>query len=74
VLLHILAADYHPAAILPAIRALVPADPDGLADAARLASKNPAQAMGLTDRREIVSGLRADLTVVDHNGRVVETI
>ena len=72
-LLHILAADYHPAAILPAIRALSLADADGLVGATRLASKNPAQALGLTDRGEIATGLRADLAIVDHNDRVVET-
>jgi len=72
-LLNILAADYHPAAILPAIHALAPADPDGLVGAARLASKNPAQSLGLMDRGEIAVGLRADLVIVDHNSRVVET-
>lgn len=72
-LLHILAADYHPAAILPAIRALSPADPDGLVGAVRLASKNPASALGLTDRGEIAQGKRADLAIVDPQDRVVET-
>jgi len=72
-LLHILAADYHPAAILPAIRALSHADPDGLVGATRLASKNPARALGLTDRGEIAIGMRADLAIVDRNDRVVET-
>ena len=72
-LLHILAADYHPAAILPAIRALSASDPDGLVGAARLASKNPAKALGLTDRGEIAIGKRADLAVVDAADRVVKT-
>ncbi|MEL6700416.1 MAG: alpha-D-ribose 1-methylphosphonate 5-triphosphate diphosphatase [Pseudomonadota bacterium] len=72
-LLHILAADYHPAAILPAIRALSPADPDGLVGAVRLASKNPATALGLKDRGEIAQGKRADLAIVDAQDRVVET-
>ncbi|MEO1362412.1 MAG: alpha-D-ribose 1-methylphosphonate 5-triphosphate diphosphatase [Pseudomonadota bacterium] len=72
--LHILAADYHPAAILPAIRALAPADPDGLAGAVRLASVNPAQALGLSDRGEIAPGKRADLAVVDLRDRVVQTL
>ncbi|MEO0764300.1 MAG: hypothetical protein AAFZ09_21275, partial [Pseudomonadota bacterium] len=58
-LLHILAADYHPAAILPAIRALASQDPDGLVGAVRLASKNPAKALGLADRGEIATGKRA---------------
>ncbi|MEO1705112.1 MAG: alpha-D-ribose 1-methylphosphonate 5-triphosphate diphosphatase [Pseudomonadota bacterium] len=73
-LLHILAADYHPAAILPAIRALSDADPDGLVGAVRLASKNPAQALGLSDRGEIALGKRADLAIVDEKDRVVETL
>ena len=73
-LLHILAADYHPAAILPAIRALAPADPDGLAGAVRLASANPARALGLDDRGEIAPGKRADLAIVDPNDRVALTL
>ncbi|WP_159811210.1 alpha-D-ribose 1-methylphosphonate 5-triphosphate diphosphatase [Litoreibacter roseus] len=72
-LLHILAADYHPAAILPAIRALTPQDPDGLVGAVRLASKNPAEALGLADRGEIATGKRADLAIVDAADRVVQT-
>jgi alpha-D-ribose 1-methylphosphonate 5-triphosphate diphosphatase len=72
-LLHILAADYHPAAILPAIRVLSEADPDGLVGAARLATANPAQALGLTDRGEIAVGKRADLIVVNDRDRVIET-
>ncbi|MBO6776530.1 MAG: alpha-D-ribose 1-methylphosphonate 5-triphosphate diphosphatase [Marinibacterium sp.] len=72
-LLHILAADYHPAAILPAIRALSETDMDGLVGAVRLASKNPAKALGLNDRGEIATGKRADLAVVDAADRVVQT-
>ncbi|MEM8871510.1 MAG: alpha-D-ribose 1-methylphosphonate 5-triphosphate diphosphatase [Pseudomonadota bacterium] len=72
-LLHILAADYHPAAILPAIRALSDTDTDGVVGAVRLASKNPAEALGLTDRGEIATGKRADLAVVDAADRVVQT-
>ncbi len=72
-LLHILAADYHPAAILPAIRALAKADPEGLVGAARLATVNPAKALGLTDRGEIAVGKRADLIVVNDKDRVIET-
>jgi alpha-D-ribose 1-methylphosphonate 5-triphosphate diphosphatase len=72
-LLHILAADYHPAAILPAIRALSNTDPDGLVGAVRLASRNPAKALGLTDRGEIAPGKRADLAIVDAADRVVQT-
>ncbi len=72
-LLHILAADYHPAAILPAIRALAPQDPDGLVGAVRLASTNPAKALRLADRGEIATGKRADLVIVDSADRVVQT-
>jgi alpha-D-ribose 1-methylphosphonate 5-triphosphate diphosphatase len=73
-LLHILAADYHPAAILPAIRALAPADPDGLVGAVRLATLNPARALALEDRGEIAPGKRADLAIVDASDRVVQTL
>ena len=72
-MLHILAADYHPAAILPAIRALSKTDPNGLVGAVRLASMNPAEALGLTDRGEIATGKRADLAIVDATDRVVQT-
>ncbi|MEM8555097.1 MAG: alpha-D-ribose 1-methylphosphonate 5-triphosphate diphosphatase [Pseudomonadota bacterium] len=73
-ILHILAADYHPAAILPAVRALAATDPDGLPGAVRLAATNPAKALALSDRGEIATGKRADLAVVDANDRVVMTI
>ena len=73
-LLSILAADYHPAAILPAIRILSEVDPDGLAGAARLATANPAQALGLTDRGEIAVGKRADLVAVESGDRVALTL
>ena len=73
-LLHILAADYHPAAILPAIRALAPTNPDGLPGAVRMASAHPAGALGLTDRGDIGVGRRADLFVADGKDRVVLTL
>jgi len=63
-LLHILAADYHPATILPAIRILAEGDPAGLAGAVRLATANPAQALGLSDRGRLEVGKRADLALV----------
>lgn len=67
-LLDILAADYHPSAILPAILVLGRSDPDGLAGATRLATSNPAKALGLTDRGAITPGLRADLVIADDTG------
>ncbi len=67
-LLDILAADYHPSAILPAILILGQTDPEGLAGAARLATANPARTLGLADRGEISTGLRADLVVADDRG------
>jgi Metal-dependent hydrolase involved in phosphonate metabolism len=73
-LLHILAADYHPAAILPAIRALAETDPNGLAGAACLANANPARALGLTDRGALAPGLSADLAIVDPTDRVIATL
>ena len=69
-LLHILAADYHPGAILAAVRVLAKTDPTGLAGAVRLASANPARALGLSDRGEIAIGKRADLFVSDTEVRV----
>lgn len=73
-LLSIIAADYHPATILPAIVALAERDPRGLPGAARLATANPAQALGLTDRGSIAVGKRADLVLVDPQGRVAWTL
>jgi alpha-D-ribose 1-methylphosphonate 5-triphosphate diphosphatase len=73
-LLQILAADYHPAAILPAIKALAEQDPDGLPGAVRLASANPAKALGLTDRGEISIGKLADLVFVDPRECVAATL
>jgi alpha-D-ribose 1-methylphosphonate 5-triphosphate diphosphatase len=73
-LLSILAADYHPATILPAIMALAERDPDGLAGAARLATANPAKALGLTDRGDITVGKRADLVLIDPEGNVALTL
>ncbi len=73
-LLHILASDYHPGAILAAIRALAQTDPDGLAGAVRLASANPARALGLADRGTLSVGKRADLFVADGSSRVALTL
>ncbi len=67
-LLDILASDYHPSAILPAVLELAKADPAGLSGSARLATSNPAHALGLGDRGVIEPGLRADLVIADDNG------
>lgn len=66
--LDLLAADYHPSAMLPAVLVLARTDPDGLPGAVRLATRNPARALGLEDRGEIAEGLRADLIVADDSG------
>ena len=67
-LLDILAADYHPSAILPAILALAPMRPGGLAEATRLATLTPARALRLDDRGEIATGKLADLVIADDDG------
>ncbi len=67
-LLDLLAADYHPSAMLPAVLVLAQTDPDGLPGAARLATSNPARSLGLEDRGQIAVGLRADLLVADDAG------
>ena len=67
-LLDILASDYHPSAILPAVLELAKADPQGLAGATRLATLNPARVLGLVDRGAIAVGLLADLVVADDTG------
>jgi len=74
--LHILASDYHPASMLPAILTLAEADPAGLCGAVRLGSTNPAKALGLKDRGALIPGLRADITIVDLRPmpRVVATL
>lgn len=67
-LLDILASDYHPSAMLPAVLELAKADPQGLAGATLLATSNPARSLGLTDRGRIAPGLRADLVIADDAG------
>lgn len=66
--LDLLAADYHPTAMLPAVLVLAKTDPLGLAGATRLATLNPARALGLEDRGEIRVGLRADLAIASDAG------
>ncbi|MEL6206520.1 MAG: alpha-D-ribose 1-methylphosphonate 5-triphosphate diphosphatase [Pseudomonadota bacterium] len=74
-LLGIIAADYHPGAILPAVRILAETDPGGLPGAAAMATANPARALGLDDRGRLAAGLRADLAIVDPSAaaRVIAT-
>jgi alpha-D-ribose 1-methylphosphonate 5-triphosphate diphosphatase len=66
--LELLAADYHPSAMLPAVLVLGRTDPDGLPGATRLTTSNPARALGLEDRGRIAEGLRADLIIADDSG------
>lgn len=66
--LDLLAADYHPTAMLPAVLVLAKTDPLGLAGATRLTTLNPARALGLEDRGEIRVGLRADLAIASDVG------
>lgn len=63
--LDILASDYHPSAILPAVLALGETGVGSLPAAVALASANPARALGLSDRGRIEVGLRADLVIAE---------
>ncbi|UVK48176.1 alpha-D-ribose 1-methylphosphonate 5-triphosphate diphosphatase (plasmid) [Mesorhizobium sp. AR07] len=63
--LDILASDYHPSAILPALLALGDIGSGGLPASVALATANPAQALGFVDRGRIAEGLRADLVVAE---------
>lgn len=67
-LLDILASDYHPSAILPAVLTLAGEGQGGLAASVALATWNPARALGLDDRGAIRPGLRADLLLADDEG------
>lgn len=67
-LLDMLCSDYHPSALLPAVLTLGRSDPAGLAGAVRLASLNPARALGLHDRGALQPGLRADLVIAEESG------
>jgi alpha-D-ribose 1-methylphosphonate 5-triphosphate diphosphatase len=64
-LLSTIAADYHPAAFVPAIFRLADIMTIGLPKAVAMATSNAARAAGLTDRGEISIGQRADLVAVE---------
>ncbi|MEZ2127035.1 MULTISPECIES: alpha-D-ribose 1-methylphosphonate 5-triphosphate diphosphatase [unclassified Sinorhizobium] len=63
--LDMLASDYHPSAMLPAVLALAEVGQGGLPGAVALVSANPAAALGLNDRGAIETGLRADLVIAE---------
>ena len=65
----ILSSDYVPSSLLPAVFAMTgPAIGLDLPTAVRLASLNPARAVGLSDRGAIRPGLRADFVRARHAG------
>ena len=66
--LDILAADYHPSAILPAVLHFARNSAGGLPRAVDLAAANPARALGFTDRGSLAIGQRADLILADDTG------
>ncbi|MDL2404556.1 alpha-D-ribose 1-methylphosphonate 5-triphosphate diphosphatase [Rhizobium calliandrae] len=81
-LLGIIAADYHPAAFVPAIFKIADVVSGGLPAAVAMATAGAARAAGLRDRGEIAVGQKADLVAVEHgavhriratfrNGRIV---
>lgn len=74
--LDILASDYHPSSILPAILIMAETDPDGLSGSVRLATSNPAKALKLSDRGVIEVGKRADLVIAETSsmGHVVTSM
>ena len=59
-----LCGDYSPAALLPAVMRLPELAGIPLHEAVALVTRNPARAVGLTDRGEIAVGKRADLVAV----------
>ena len=65
-----LCADYSPATLIVAIFKLAQEYDVPLVDAIRLVTLNPARAVGLQDRGEVVVGKRADLIAVSHFGRL----
>src|SRR5262249_53448355 len=65
----ILAADYHPAAMLQSVCAIAAEGLLPLHDAVKLVTLNPARATGCGDRGALQVGGRADLVIVDMAGR-----
>lgn len=65
--LDVLSSDYYPASLLEAVFLLAEDDRNslGLAEATRLATVNPARALGLTDRGILAEGRRADLVLAE---------
>ncbi|HGY1465096.1 MULTISPECIES: alpha-D-ribose 1-methylphosphonate 5-triphosphate diphosphatase [Klebsiella] len=72
-LLDILSSDYYPASLLDAAFRIADSDDNAftLAQAVRLVSKHPAQALGLHDRGVIAEGKRADLVLARRRGEHV---
>ncbi|BBS14263.1 alpha-D-ribose 1-methylphosphonate 5-triphosphate diphosphatase [Klebsiella aerogenes] len=72
-LLDILSSDYYPASLLDAAFRIADSDDNAftLAQAVRLVSKHPAQALGLHDRGVIGEGKRADLVLAHRRGEHV---
>lgn len=72
----VLASDYYYPSLFHAAEHLVSRGIKPLAEAWRLISQNPANAMGLSDRGSIAPGHRADAVVIDCTGpwRLVHTI
>lgn len=72
-LLDILSSDYYPASLLDAAFRIADSDDNAftLAEAIRLVSKHPAQALGLHDRGVIAEGKRADLVLAHRRGEHV---
>lgn len=64
-LCHVLTSDYYYPSLLEAPFRLLRAGVCDLAQAWRLVSSGPAEALGLSDRGRIAPGLRADLLLVD---------
>lgn len=75
-LLDILAADYHPAALLQASLSIFKKGLLPLPEAINLITLNPARAVGLIDRGNIAVGQKADLVLLDLSGttRIAATL